>query len=185
MRSLVAFLVCICAALLVMAGYGVFGMTLKREVSPIELAGLVVNISIVWVLQTTIASKLSDQRSEKNLLIDIAKVTLESIRNCRNTYLEAVGARQIGKDRWKRLVVLHRELANSVTDLERALSACKKTQFDDDIVKLTRNCRKYKAIMTGGTPQAPIRDEDTRKEAALHRQLHDLVRVLIFKINKA
>jgi hypothetical protein len=179
-----AAIVASCAVIFILAGTGWQNFSINHELDPVNILTLGVNIFIAFFLQYYFASRATEDRAEKDILIDNLRDVFNTLRACRDEVMasHATGKR-VTKEAEKTIIKLYRNLANGLENLQTAIqmSGCKKLTKEFRII--IKRYYEYKRAGTGKLPRAyeaeDVGDHD-RTYRALNRELHSLS----FKINK-
>jgi hypothetical protein len=171
----------LCVTVFVLAEGGYGNLSINHELDPINLLTLGVNIFIAFFLQYYLASRATDDRAEKDILIDNVRDVFNILRSCRDEVMSCHGIRRVSADNQKKIVKLYRNLSNGLENLQTAIemSGCKKLEKECEAV--FEKFVKYKGAATNKFPydSADISYQE-QTYRALMRELHSLA----FKVNK-
>jgi len=172
-------------ATIVAARAGYLGLSLDHQIRPLELATLAVNIFIAFFLQYFFASRSTDLRAEKDLLIDSTRDVLTIMRSCRDAldaYQDANKSRQEHK---KTVLQLLRRLANGLDSIQTALGASQCYRLAAQCDAIRRSYLSYKQCATGGSfPTKRFTAEEVSSQSQTYRRLNRDLEDLVFKINQ-
>jgi hypothetical protein len=122
-------------------------------------------------------------RIEKDLLIVRAHDSVAALKSARDAFMSSYNRGRITKDDDRGIKGCLRELSNSIYFLDRALGYCE-IQLDE-MPKLKKTYRTYKAALTGGNyPAKPFSAENWTKQELVYRLFQDTLQALTFRINK-
>src|SRR5271157_168749 len=145
MILLVSFVVLVLAVGLIYAAHACYwGLTLKSEINPLEVMTLAVNICIVVLLQNYFARKITDLRSEKDILIGTVDDVLVSLRACRDALSAWHGRRKITPTDTHQILQLFRRLSNAIGHLEDALAVSQCRKLAPELNAIWHACDQYK-----------------------------------------
>ena len=161
---------------------GLLGMTLNMEVKPLEVISLSVNIAIVFLLQYYLANKITDLRSEKDILIDNIADILSTMRACRDTLSTWQGKDKITPKDSHQVIQLFRRLSNGITHLEDSLNMSQCGKLSGDIPGIWQACDHYKYSAT--CAPFPLKPTSATEQDRSFRALSAKLQSLVFKINK-
>jgi hypothetical protein len=170
-----------CVVVFGLAEAGWSNLSINHELDPINILTLGVNIFIAFFLQYYFAARATDDRAEKDILLDNVRDVFNILRSCRDEVIVCHGLAKVGKESQKKIIRLYRNLSNGLENLQTAIemSGCEKLTKECESVR--DNFYKYKAAATGKFPYDPsdisYQDQTYR---ALMRELHSLA----FKVNK-
>jgi hypothetical protein len=168
-----------------LAHLGWLGFSIDKKLDPAELATLAVSIFIAYFLQYYLVSRATDDRSEKDILIDSLRDVLSTLRECRDTLMACHDAGTISAARAKSIKLLFRRLANGLDNAETALAMSQCSRLAEECKIIQDALFNYKSAATGGSFPAQPYDfhaftYQEKTYRALNQKLHDLV----FKINQ-
>ena len=173
----------LCVFTFVLADRGWANFSINHELDPVNILTLGVNIFIAFFLQYYFAARVTDDRAEKDILLDNVRDVFNILRSCRDEVMACHGAGKVNKETEKRIIKLYRNLSNGLENLQTAIemSGCKElaTEFD----ALSERFYKYKGAGTGKLPRpydASDMSHHDQTYRALNRDLHSLA----FKLNQ-
>jgi hypothetical protein len=171
----------LCVTVFVLAANGYKNLSINHELDPIGLLTLGVNIFIAFFLQYYFAARATDDRAEKDILIDNVRDVFSILRSCRDEVMSCHGIAKISKDTQRKIIKLYRNLSNGLENLQTAIemSGCR---------KLTKECEavlekffKYKAAATN---KFPYDSSDISYQEQTYRTLMRELHSLAFKVNQ-
>ena len=138
-----------CVAVFSLAKAGWSNFSINHELDPIRILTLGVNIFIAFFLQYYFAARATDDRAEKDILLDNVRDVFNILRSCRDEVNLCRGLAKVGKESQKKIIRLYRNLSNVIENLQTAIemSGCEKLTKDCETVR--DNFYKYKAAATG------------------------------------
>jgi hypothetical protein len=158
-----------CAA----ASFEVAGLTLDRSVNPIRLATLLVNIFIALFLQYYLATRIVDQKREKELLLASVADAVKILRDCRDAFIISFDKGKVTKERAITMTALMRNFANSLDLLERLIIRSQFNKLSAEFPKVKDAYIDYKMVVTGGSfPALPYGPETFSHEEKQYRELY-------------
>ena len=165
--------------------FGWRGFSVDHVLNPVDLATLAVNIFIAYFLQYYFISRATDDRSEKDILIDGLRDVLAAVRQCRDTLMACYDAGKISPTHAKSIKLLFRKIANGLDSVETAVTMSRCRQ-------LTRECKaiqdalfNYKSAATGGSfPSRPYDGQTISDQERTYRTLSQKLHELVFSINR-
>lgn len=186
MIALAAVLASVFVTVTAVALFGFLGLSLDRQLKPVELASLFVNVFIAVFLQYFFASRQSTRRVEKDLLIGNISEAIKILRSCRDIFLlVAQKGTKFTKTEQTGLLTSLRNLANELEGAERASGYSSKGLDVQHWEKTQRLLQDYKRVLTGGAfPSKPYPVSIHGEENQAFRALHDQLTSLIFQINR-
>lgn len=132
MKTVTSVLLLIFVSVCVVAGLGVWGLTLSREIKPIDLALLLVNLFIAVFLQYYLATRINDLRAEKNLLIDEIKDATSILKSLR----EDCEKPSLTLEERKRVLYSLRRLANALDGIETMLGSSQLVHVQEEFAAI-------------------------------------------------
>jgi hypothetical protein len=180
-----AALAAIFATLCVLAKFRVWGLILNPEIKPVELATLLVSAFIAFFLQYYLASRVTDRRAEKNLLIANLRDVLLALRSCRDTFISCYESGKITEESRRQILMLVRGLSNTLDTLNTAISMSRCSKLAEEYPHLMELYLNYKIALTGGKfPSKPYAADSFSDHDRTHRALNTGLQSLLFKINR-
>jgi hypothetical protein len=180
-----AALAAIFATLCVLAKLRVWGLVLNPEIKPVELATLLVSAFIAFFLQYYLASRVTDRRAEKDLLIANLRDVLQALRSCRDTFHSCYESGKIAKESRKQILMLLRGLSNGLDALDTAIAMSECSKLAKEFFRLMDLYLNYKAALTGGKfPSKPYTADSLTDHDRTHRGLRTALQSLLFEINR-
>jgi hypothetical protein len=170
--------------IIIVAGRGILGMSVKKEIDPISLGGLAVSAFIAFFLQYFFASRAGDLRVEKDFLIENQKDVMKLTKECRDEVYKAFDAAKVTKASGEKIKLLLRELANALSIFEESLKAsqCKSTSSEFETTKSIYYA--LKAAATGrGFPSKPYDSSAIIDFDRSYRLLRKNLQLWFFRIN--
>lgn len=171
----------LCVFAFAIANNGYWGYSINHDIDPVNVLTLGVNIFIAFFLQYYFASRASDDRAEKDILLDNVRDVFGMLRSCRDAVMSCHGVDDVSKESQQEIIKLYRTMSNGLENLRNAIemSGCKKLTSDCDAV--VKRFFAYKAAATGKFPydSSDISGQE-RTYRTLMRELHSLA----FKVNK-
>ena len=178
-------LVVVCVLFGIAVHYHLGGLSFNPEVKPIETATLVIAIYIVISLQELFATKASNTRIEKDIVIEEFRDSLVQLRMCRDALVSCQDSPKIGTKQKAALLSHLRRLANALDSAENTLklSYCKRLATDQK--PLTNAYLEFKKSATGYSfPTQGYSKDQISDQTKAHRELHSQIQRLIFTINQ-
>lgn len=174
-------IVVVCVIVFVLAEIGWANFSINHELDPVNILTLGVNIFIAFFLQYYFAAKATDDRAEKDILLDNVRDVFNILRTCRDEVMACHGLGKVGKDSQKKIIKLYRNLSNALENLQTAIemSGCEKLTRECETVR--DNFFKYKA---SGTGKFPYDASDISYQDQTYRALMGELHSLAFKVNK-
>jgi hypothetical protein len=173
-----------CVVVFVLADRGWQNFSINHELDPVNILTLGVNVFIAFAIQYYFAARATEDRAEKDILLDNLRDVFEMLRSCRDEVMGAYGtSKKVAKETERRIIKLYRNLANALDNLQTAvdMSGCKALVKEFDQIR--KRFYEYKRAGTGTLPRAYDADGigyHDRTYRALNKELHSLT----FKINK-
>jgi hypothetical protein len=168
---------------LVNAGYGNY--SINHEIDAVSLATLCVNIIIAFILQYYFFARASDDRAEKDILIENLQDVLKTLRACRDEIIacRATKNQKITVDSQRKIFVALRNLSNGLDNLETAveMSGCSALTKEFEVIQT--KFFDYRKAATEQFPDAYERSDITYQEKT-HRELNKELLSLGFKVNR-
>ncbi len=167
------------------AHVGWHGLSIEHKLNPTELATLAVNVFIAYFLQYYFISRATDDRSEKDILIDGLRDVLASARQCRDTLMSCHDAAKIAPAHAKLIKSQLRKIGNGLENVETALAMSGCATLAEDCKRIQDALFNYKRSATGGSfPSKPYDSQDFSYQEQTYRQLTQRMHELVFKINR-
>lgn len=161
------------------------GFSLDKRLSPVLLATLAVNIFIAYYLQFYFASRASDSRSEKNILIDGLRDVLSLTRQCRDTLMSCYNVGKISPTNAKLTKAQFRQIANGLDTVETGISMSQCASLGEGCKGIKDALFSYKSAATGGNfPSKAYDAQALSYQEQTYRQLIQKMHDLVFKINR-
>ena len=108
--------------LLKAAAAGWLGLSVKMEIRPLEAITLAVNLLIALFLQRFFATRMTDMRAEKNVLIASAQEILRALSNLRD-HTNAIQNKASLSEKDKFAVLQEaRRLSNAITEMQDCIA---------------------------------------------------------------
>jgi len=165
---------------------GWFGLSLKKEVRPLEAIALVVNLLIAFVLQRFFTTKITDLRAEKNVLIDSAKDILRQLVELREQTEGQFQKEFIDSESATSIKYAFRRSANALTALQGSIGMSHLRSVRDNIHPVWSDFYDLKAVATGDNfPAKGYSIKQLNSQNRLFDSLGAKLRELIFQINDA
>lgn len=163
---------------------GWLGFCLNREIDPVSLATLGVTIFIAFFLQYYFAAKASDDRAEKDILIDSLRDALTTLRLCRDAVIACHESGKITKINERSILSLFRRLANALDNVETALAMSQRSALGAGCSEVQDAFFGYKGAATGGKFPKPYDRHDYGYQEQAYRKLSEKLHSLVFQINQ-
>jgi hypothetical protein len=161
------------------------GFSVDHNLNPVLMATLAVNIFIAYFLQYYFASRVTDARSEKDILIDGLRDVLSSTRECRDTLMTCYDAGKITAAHARLIKAHFRKIANSLDTVTTAVSMSRCAELADNCKSIQTALFEYKSAATGGSfPAKPYDAHALGYQEQTYRQLSQKLHDLVFKINQ-
>lgn len=162
------------------------GMSLKREVRPVEALNLVVTLFIAFFLQRFFTVRINDVRAEKNLLIAQCSDLLKLLSAVNDVCLTLLRKDVVPPETPIWILSKMREISNSITDLYASAEQSKLRSIKPLLQELWRDYRDLKRAATGGGfPSRGYSIEERSAQDKHFRALAIKLRNLVFVINRA
>jgi len=173
----------LCCLVFWSADTGLAGFSINHDIDPINLATLGVNIFIAFFLQYYFAARATDDRAEKDILIDNVRDVFNMLRSCRDEVNACHSVGKISRESQKKIIKLYRNLSNGLDNLQTAIemSECKKLGRESEAIG--ERFYKYKAAATGKFPH-PYDPSDIGYQDQTYRALNKELHSLAFRINQ-
>jgi hypothetical protein len=183
MILLIAALILALAIALIWAAHACYlGMTLNLEIKPLEVLNLAVTVAIAVLLQYFLTNKITDLRSEKNILIDNVGDVISTLRACRDALSALHGRGKITPNDTNEILQLFRRLSNGITHVEDALAMSQCNRLTSELKEVWHACDHYKAAATSAP--FPVSPTLPSEQDRAFRDLSSKLQSLAFKINK-
>ncbi|SRR6266704_196379 len=164
------------------AHYCLWGMTLNLEIKPLEVLNLAVTIGIFGLLQFFITNKITDLRSEKDLLIGNINDVIATLKGCRDALSVLHGVPKITSKHTNQILQLFRRLSNGITHMEDALKMSQCNQLSEKLKDVWHACDHYKYAAT--CAPFPVKPTSPTEQDRAFRDLSSKLQSLAFEINK-
>jgi hypothetical protein len=138
-------------------------------------------IFIAFFLQYYFASRASDDRAEKDILLDNARDVFGMLRSCRDEVMSCHGIAKVSKASQQKIIRLYRTLSNGLVNLQNAIEMSGCTKLTEDCDAVLKRFVDYKVAATGKFPYDP---SDIGYQEQTYRNLMRELHSLAFKINK-
>jgi hypothetical protein len=162
-----------------------FGLFLNYEIRPVELAILAVNVFIAFFLQYYLATRITDQRTEKNILIDGLREVLVNLRQCRESVSNSYHSGRLAQPASKLILSLLRKVSNDLDTLETSLNASECSALGKECEAIRDMLFKYKGATTdGGFPAKAYTNDGFLEQERAYKKLAQQLQTLMFKINQ-
>jgi hypothetical protein len=171
----------LCAAVFVIADNGYWNYSINHELDPVNVLTLGVNIFIAFFLQYYFASRATDDRAEKDLLLDNMRDVFGILRSCRDEVMSCHGMVKVSKASQQKIVRLYRTLSNGLVNLQNAIEMSGCTKLTEDCDAVLKRFVDYKIAATG---KFPYDSSDISYQEQTYRNLMRELHSLAFKINK-
>jgi hypothetical protein len=172
------------AALIYAAKAGWWGLKLNGEVKTIEVLTLAVNLMIAWALQNFLVSRISNQRAEKDFLIEIVKDAQYRVKDCNERFYQCVNKSKVLKADFDFLKAACRNLANVLEQIEISIGKSDSKHLSPKYDGLKKTFYEYKAVLTDVSPNRAYRPEATGEHLRANRALFSELQDLVFEINR-
>jgi hypothetical protein len=160
---------------------GRWDYSINHELDAVNLVTLAVNVFIAFFLQYYFASRASDDRAEKDILLDNVRDVFGMLRSCRDEVMSCQGIAEVSKESQQKIIRLYRTLSNGLVNLQNAIKMSGCTELAVDCDTLLKNFVDYKVAATRKFPyDASDISEQEQTYLSLMRELHSLA----FKVNK-
>jgi hypothetical protein len=160
-------------------------LDLKKEVSVADIFNFLTAVVIALLLQNIVQKRYSNERIEKDLLIENIKEVILVFKDTRTLFISVYNMKRIPLDDSKAIMGLLRNLANSLRSLEVCLKECSIEVETTRLEELKRLYFEYKRILTGGTfPSKPYSGEIFNEEETIYSELYSKLQLLIFNVNR-
>jgi len=159
---------------------GLHGFSINHAIDPVGLATLGVNIFIAFFLQYYFATRITDDRAEKDILIDTVRDAFSMLRTCRDE-VSGCGTSKIAAEKQKKIISLYRALSNGLENVETAVEMSRCKELGKDFDSIRESFFKYKAAATG---KFPYDASDISYQAQTYRALNQQLHSLAFKLNQ-
>lgn len=170
------------AALIFAAHASYLGMTLNLEIKPLEVLNLAVTVGIAVLLQYFLTNKITDLRSEKDILIGNVEDVISTLRACRDALFGLYGRGKITPQDTHEILQLFRRLSNGITHVEDAITMSQCGKLSGEMKDIWHACDDYKSAATSSP--FPVKPTSPSDQDRAFRQLSSRLQSLAFKINK-
>jgi hypothetical protein len=172
-----------CVVVFFLADRGWQQFSINHELDPVNILTLGVNVFIAFAIQYYFAARATEDRAEKDILLDNLRDVFVMLRSCRDEVMGACTGKKVAKETERKIIKLYRNLSNALENLQTALdmSGCKALVKEFD--QISKRFYEYKNAGTGTLPRAYDAEGigfHDRTYRALNKELHSLT----FKINK-
>jgi hypothetical protein len=157
-------------------------MYLNLEIKPLEVLNLAVTIGIFGLLQFFITNKITDLRSEKDLLIGNINDVLATLKACRDALSLLHGLPKITPKHTNEILQLFRRLSNGITHMEDALKMSQCRKLSVKMQDVWHSCDHYKYAAT--CAPFPVNPTSPSEQDRAFRDLSSKLQSLAFDINK-
>jgi hypothetical protein len=182
--TVAALIIAAFAAVVLAAHFGVWGFYVNREIKPIDVAILAVNLFIALFLSQYIADRAGNLRAEKDLMMSDIRDVLNELKASRELLIACQESQKINKLDKKAIIAVIRRVANGINLVESALrlSQCSRLvrTYDD----ITDAYVRYKRSATGGTFPTPFTQDQISDQEREYRKLVERLHSLLFAINR-
>jgi hypothetical protein len=168
--------------LIAVAHYCLWGMTLNLEIKPLEVLNLAVTIGIFGLLQFFLTNKITDLRSEKDILITNINDVLATLKACRDSLSVLHGLVKITPKHTHEILQLFRRLSNGITHMEDALKMSQCHNLTERVKEVWHACDHYKYAATSAP--FPVKPTSPAEQDRAFRDLSSKLQSLAFDINK-
>jgi hypothetical protein len=166
------------------AHHRLWGFYLNREVKPVDLAILAVNLFIALFLSQFILDKAGNLRAEKDLLISNVQEVLKELRTSREALIACQESQKITKSDKTSILAVVRRIANGLIVLESALQKSQCSSLRNDCENITDAYVSYKKSATGGHFPKPFAQDQISEQERAYRKLVERLHELLFGINR-
>jgi hypothetical protein len=170
-----------CVGVFVIADNGYWNYSINHELDPVNVVTLAVNIFIAFFLQYYFASRASDDRAEKDILLDNVRDVFGMLRSCRDEVMSCHGVGKVSKESQQKIIKLYRTLSNGLENLQNAVEMSGCTKLTGDCEAVLKKFFDYKAAATG---KFPYDSSDISYQERTYRTLMRELHSLAFKVNK-
>jgi len=170
------------SGLIVAAHYCLWGMSLNLEIKPLEVLNLAVTIGIFGLLQFFLANKMTDLRSEKDLLIGNINDVIATLKACRDALFVLHGLGKITPKHTHHILQLFRRLSNGITHMEDALNMSQCQKLSERVKEIWHACDHFKYAAT--CAPFPVKPTSPTEQDRAFRELSSKLQSLAFDINK-
>jgi molybdopterin-binding protein len=170
-----AAIVLICSA---HAGY--WGLKLNPQIDAVAVATLAFTIVIAILVQYYFATRMTNRRAEKDLLLENGRDAIAVLKACREALDTSTEHGKPGSGR-KQVLLQFRRLSNALDMLETALemSECKTLAK----AAIREEYLSYKAAATRAAPDKPYTVGDLADQERAYHKIRKLLQSLLFQIN--
>ena len=167
------------------AHLGWHGFSVDHKLNPVLMATLAVNIYIAYYLQFYFASRATDSRSEKNILIDGLRDVLASTRQCRDTLMACYDDGKINAANAKVMKAQLRKISNDSKTIETAITMSQCATLAESCKDIQAAIFNFKSAATGGNfPTKPYDAVALSYQEQTYQKLNQKLHELVFKINR-
>jgi hypothetical protein len=170
-----------CIAVFVIADNGYWNYSLNHELDPVNVVTLAVNIFIAFFLQYYFASRASDDRAEKDILLDNMRDVFGMLRLCRDEVISCHGIAKVSKASQQKIIRLYRTLSNGLVNLKIAIEMSGCTKLTGHCDTALKRFFDYKVAATG---KFPYDSSDISYQEQTYLNLMKELHSLAFKLNK-
>lgn len=172
---------------LILGHFHYYGLHIDHKIKPVEIATLLVNISIAVLLQYFFLSRSGNMRVEKDLIIEDIKNVIKKLRESNELFQKRVGQRVGTKEDWSNSNAQCRAISNALESVEFSLGStkcnkCQKLKLKSDDLK--QKFFIYKGAVTGTSASNAISGDTISDQAQAFRILIRDLQATIFEINR-
>lgn len=142
----------LCIAVFIIAANGYGNYSINHELDPVNVVTLAVNIFIAFFLQYYFASRASDDRAEKDLLLDSVRDVFGMLRSCRDEVMSCHGMLKVSRASQQKIIRLYRTLSNGLINLQNAIEMSGCNQLTKECDAVLKRFIDYKIAATGKFP---------------------------------
>src|SRR5580692_9938513 len=104
-----------CVVVFFLADKGWQQFSINHELDPVNILTLGVNVFIAFAIQYYFAARATEDRAEKDILLDNLRDVFEMLRSCRDEVNGAYGGtgKKIKAETERKIIKLYRNLANA------------------------------------------------------------------------
>jgi hypothetical protein len=162
----------------------IFGFYLNREIKPVDLAILGVNVFIALFLSQYIIDKAGNFRAEKDLMMSDIRDVLDELKTSRELLVACQDSARVNKIDKKAILLVFRRIANGISLVESALRTSQCSALVKGFDNITDAYVRYKGSATGGAFPRPYTQDQISDQEREYRKLVEKLHALLFSINR-
>lgn len=180
--------ICLFIAAVAMAHFGVVFTEIEGRLNLVELAGVLATIYVIYIaaeLQYTISDRTSNDKGEKDLILNLCNQCNKELHKCRKVFAKLTEKTKPKQTDLQPLLLGLRSLSNSLNRLEKCLKLSRLSFPNNNLEGLSSLYIDYKKSTTDFRLNQQILGNAASEADKAYEKFADALMHVWFEINRA